>query len=298
MKEAPHLAAIIVLERSVSIYTENEDILGSLATLYEMKNNKAAAIKNLDKALVIANKKNASGKETLYTSELKRLKRRVAKPGLDILFEEDIYKLALEEKELITNAIVQSEKKLRTILPTLPKDIRLIINIIDREINSVGGVTGRTETHTPGEILIEISNVFPGGVSEAVKTALEATLFHEFHHIYRGWAMKGNKFGPGIPNAMVNEGLAVVFSEIYTGKKFEVNSFSKEADNWVREILALPLDASYSDWVMGKHPDGRTTIGYRSGNYLIRKTIANSEKNILELSELSSDEIFSIANYK
>ncbi len=213
------------------------------------------------------------------------------------IIDEDIYKFSQEEKKLITNMIVQSEKEARTLLPTLPKDIRFIISIIDREINEVGGITGRAETHTPGEVIVEISNVFPGGFSETVKTSLAATVFHELHHVSRGWTMKGNKFGPGIPNAMVNEGLAVAFAEIHTGEIFEGNSFPQEADSWVKEILLLPKNANYSDWVSGEHPDGRTSIGYRAGNYLIRKAITNSGQNILELSKLSPEEILSLAGY-
>ena len=96
---------------------------------------------------------------------------------------------------------------------------------------------------------------------------------------------------------MVNEGLAVAFTEIYTGNINEVNAYNDQADDWVREILALPLDASYSDWVMGEHPDGRTYIGYRTGNYLVRKAMNRSGKNILGLSELMPNEIIKLAGY-
>ena len=290
-------AAILVFEKSAEVYSNNEDIVSSLAVLHEKNKNKAAAIKNLTLAIAIANTNKSNG-EAFYKSELKRLTRRAAKPGVDIMFDEDVYEFSQDDKQLITSIILQSEKKVRTLLQTLPKDIRLIISIIDREINEVGGVTGRAETHTPGEVMVEISNVFPGGVGVAAKTSLAATIFHELHHIYRGWTMKGNKFGPGIPNAMVNEGLAVAFAEIHTGEIFEGNSFPQEADSWVKEILLLPKNANYSDWVSGEHPDGRTSIGYRAGNYLIRKTIAVSGKNVLELSKLSPDEILSLANYK
>ena len=290
-------AAILVFEKGAEIYTNNEDIVRSLAVLHEKNNNKTAAIKNLNLAIAIA-KTNKSNGEAFYKSELKRLQRRDPKSGVDIMFDEDVYEFSQEDKQLITDIILQSEKEVRTLLPTLPKDIRLIISIIDRNIDEVGGVTGRAETHTPGEVIVEISNVFPGGVKEAVKTSLASTLFHEFHHIYRGWAIRDNKFGPGISIAMVNEGLAVAFSEIYTGNIFDGNSYTDDTDNWVKEILLLPIDANYSQWVMGKHPDGRTSIGYRAGNYLIRNTIANSGKNILELSKLSPDEILSLAGYK
>ncbi|MCJ7774872.1 MAG: hypothetical protein MUP08_00640, partial [Desulfobulbaceae bacterium] len=60
---------------------------------------------------------------------------------------------------------------------------------------------------------------------------------------------------------------------------------------------ALPLDASYSDWVMGEHPDGRTYIGYRTGNFLVRKAMTESRKTILEISELMPNEIIKLAGY-
>ena len=48
---------------------------------------------------------------------------------------------------------------------------------------------------------------------------------------------------------------------------------------------------------MGEHPDGITYIGYRTGNYLIHKTMEKSKINILELSELSPDEILKLEGY-
>jgi len=48
---------------------------------------------------------------------------------------------------------------------------------------------------------------------------------------------------------------------------------------------------------MGEHPDGRTYIGYRTENYLVRKAMTKSGKNILELSEIMTDEIIKLARY-
>jgi tetratricopeptide (TPR) repeat protein len=288
--------AITVFKRCAEVYPANEDVISTLGILHEKNKDKNAAIESYKLALEISKKKDSSNMG-YYQSELNRLQRRDAKPGLDILFEDGQFKFTLEDKQIIDSIIVQSEEKIRTLLPSLTKDIRLIVSIIDRNIDEVGGVTGRTETHTPGEVIIEISNVFPGGIKEAVKTSLASTLFHEFHHIYRGWAIRDNKFGPGISIAMVNEGLAVAFSEIYTGKIFDGNSYTVKADNWVKEILLLPKDANYAQWVMGKHPDGRTSIAYRAGNYLIHKTMVKSKMNILELSKLSPNEILKLGGY-
>jgi len=216
---------------------------------------------------------------------------------VDIVFQEDSLKFTELQKTLIHEVISNSEEEVRNLLPILPDSIKVIVENVDWDLDIVGGVTGRTETNSPPLVLLQISNNYHGGIIDSVKMGIRSTIFHEFHHLSRGWAIQDNKFSYGIPNAMVNEGLAVAFTEIYTGNISEVNAYTDEADNWVKEILALPLDASYSDWVMGEHPDGRTYIGYRTGNFLARRAMTMSGKNILELSALTPDEIVKIAGY-
>jgi uncharacterized protein YjaZ len=198
------------------------------------------------------------------------------------------------EKQLITDLITRAEQEVRALLPTLPDVIEVTAMVIDRNVDIVGGVTGRADA--PGKVLIEISSVFPGGITAAAQSALSSTVFHEFHHLNRGWTIQGNKFGPGIPIAAVNEGLATVFAEEYTGVYFAAAySYPENAAEWLEEILALPGDADYSTWMMGEHPDGRNSIGYRVGRYIVHQATANSGKGILELSSLAPGEILRLA---
>ena len=288
--------AITVFKRLAEVYPANEDVMSTLATLHEGNGDKNAAIESYKRALALSEEGDGSY-AAYYQSELVRLQRRDAKPGLDILFEDGQFQFTVEDKQLIESIVVESEKSVRALLPGLTENIRLVVTIVDRNLEVAEGVSGRAETHTPGEVIIEISNVFPGGVKEAVKTSLASTVFHELHHIYRGWAIRDNKFGRGISIAMVNEGLAVAFSEIYTGTIVDGNSYTDDADDWVKEIILLPVDADYAKWVMGEHPDGRTSIAYRAGNYLIHEVMAKTDKDILELSELSPDEILKLGGY-
>jgi len=199
-----------------------------------------------------------------------------------------------DEKRLITDLIRDAEEEVRALLPTLPDVIEVTAMVIDRNVDIVGGVTGRADA--PGKVLIEVSSVFPGGISAAAHSALSSTVFHEFHHLDRGWTIQGNKFGAGIPIAAVNEGLATVFAEEYTGVYFEAAySYPEDAAEWLEEILALPVDADYSTWMMGEHPDGRNSIGYRVGRYIVHQATANSGKSILELSSLTPREILELA---
>ena len=198
-----------------------------------------------------------------------------------------------DEKRLIRDMVTAAEQEVRALLPALPDAIEVTAMAIDRNVDIVGGVTGRADA--PGRVLIEISRVYPGGISAAAKAALPFTIFHEFHHLARGWTIQGNKFGPGIPVAAVNEGLATVFAEEYTGVYFEeVYSYPEDAGAWLQEILALPVDADYSVWMMGEHPDGRSSIGYRVGRYIVHRATANSGKSILELSNLNPDEVLGL----
>lgn len=217
--------------------------------------------------------------------------------NVDVVFKEDSLKFTEPQKVFISEVIRNSEDEVRDLLLKLPDSIKVIVEAVDWDLDIVSGVTGRTETNSPPLVLIQISHNYKGGVIDSVYQGIKSTIFHELHHLSRGWAIQDNKFSYGIPNAMVNEGLAVAFTEIYTGNINEVNAYTDEADKWVKEILALPLDASYSDWVMGEHPDGRTYIGYRTGNFLVRKAMIKSRKSILELSELMPNEIIKLAGY-
>ncbi len=225
-------------------------------------------------------------------------KSKPNKPGLDVVFEENTIQFTQPLKQLINEEINHAEKKVRSLLSDLPNDIKVIVEIVDWDLNAVGGVTGRAETNAPAVVAIQISNKFEGGISNAVDKGLQSTIFHEFHHLSRGWAIQDNKFEPGISTAMVNEGLAEVFAEEYTGAVFEENHVPKDADAdaWVKEILGLSKYADYQKW-MFEHPDGRTSIGYRTGNFLIRQAMAKTGKNILKLSKLTPKEIIKLTGY-
>lgn len=213
---------------------------------------------------------------------------------LTLLFDDiDAAEFSDDEKRLINDVIRQAEREVRALLPALPDRIEVTVVTIDRNIDIVGGVTGRA--YAPGKVLLEVSETYPGGVMAAAQAALEGSVYHEFHHLARGWTIEGNRYGPGIAIAAVNEGLASVFSENYTGIYFEAaNAYPEEAEAWLQEIVSLPADADYGTW-MFQHPDGRTAIGYRIGRYIVHRAAANSGLDVLELSDMSPGDILDLA---
>lgn len=219
-------------------------------------------------------------------------------PQIEVTFPDITNQLSESEKDQIIASINEASNEVSEILSGLPEKIKVEVQLIDRDITFVDGVVGWAAEHKPhGKVMAQISTVYPGGVVAAVKKGMRSFIFHEFHHLTRGWSVYQNEFGPGINLAAINEGLAVVFVEEHTGVVHEVNAFPDDVHDWVLEILELPMDANYSEWVTGSHPDGRTSIGYRAGNYIIRKAMENSGKTVLELSELPPDLIFELAGY-
>jgi hypothetical protein len=195
-------------------------------------------------------------------------------------------------RELIRATAADVAGSVDELLPGLGERIDVTVVTVDRDLSSVGGVAGRAEA--PGEVLVEVSAVYPGGLGEAIRAGLPSVLYHEFHHLVRGWTIRENRFGPGIPIAVVNEGLASVFAETYSGTSGERFDYPDDAAEWLEELMALPIDADYNTW-MNDHPDGRVAIGYRTGRYVVHEALRRSGRSILELSGLSSEQILALA---
>ncbi|MCP2679904.1 DUF2268 domain-containing protein [Maricaulaceae bacterium NA33B04] len=163
-------------------------------------------------------------------------------------------------------------------------------------VDALGGVTGRAQA--PGALVLEVSSTYPGGMGEAIEAGLLRTALHEMHHLVRGWTIENNRYGPGIAIAAANEGLAELYSEDIAGSSHAYPPLDDETFTaWAQEILALPGNANYGEWMFA-HPDGRKAIGYRTGAELVRRAMANSGLDIIEMSELSPEEIWTLAGFR
>lgn len=218
-----------------------------------------------------------------------------SKPAATFTFTNNIESEFLDKHKTVIKTITENTiAKVRKLMPELAESIHFTVLIINRDLSIVNGMTGRADK--PTEIEISFSSIYQGGIDKAIEDSLEFTLFHELHHTVRGWTIYGNKFGPGIDTAAINEGLADTFAEIQAGQAANNYTDAVNYDAWTKEILTLPRNANYGEW-MFRHPDGREAIGYRTGSYLIKKAMKNSNKNILELSKMTISDIYELAGY-
>ncbi len=204
--------------------------------------------------------------------------------------------LSEEEKVAIHETLEVTYAMAREVLPGLVDHVTVTVHMVDRDLSNVGGASGRADA--PGEITLEISMQMDGGISTVIDGGLASTFAHELHHLVRGWTISGNRFGPGISIAAINEGMAVVFAEELTGKSYPGNQPPSETDAeaWAIEILALPRRVNYGEWMFA-HPDGRESVGYRIGHFVVRRAMATTGQDIIELSSASPDEIWAYAGF-
>ncbi|NOU51484.1 DUF2268 domain-containing protein [Pseudoalteromonas sp. JBTF-M23] len=217
-----------------------------------------------------------------------------SKHGVTINFDSNTTQaLTQQQKKTLTSTVFSITKHSKALLPQFPQQVTVNIALVDKDLDKVGGVSGIAQT--PTSINLDIAKMYTKGINEAIAKGVKNTLYHEYHHLARGWTIEENRFGPGIAIAAANEGLATVFAEQYSGIQDSWLHYPNSVSEWVREIINLPDNAPYDIWMMGKHPDGRENIGYKAGTYIVHQAIKNSGLSVLELSKLSPFEILDLS---
>lgn len=176
-------------------------------------------------------------------------------------------------------------------LPELERGVTLHAAIGPRVIPSLGyGATALdrnnivfTLADTPPEILLTI-----------VDENLRPALFHESHHLVRGWVRQGGERDPSFIHGVICEGLASVFERDAAGRAPPWCQYPDDVGDWVAELLELPARADYRQW-MFQHPDGRRWIGYRAGTYIAERAIAHSGRDAAQLVRVPCRRILELA---
>ncbi|OJJ21507.1 hypothetical protein BKI52_13260 [marine bacterium AO1-C] len=214
---------------------------------------------------------------------------------LEIVFEPENHRFSSLERQIARNIIINASQKVRSLLSTLPKKIKVSLSVTNENLEEIGGVNGVALSNAPAEVAIVVSRKYPGGIQAAMQKSLSVIIFHEFHHLSRGWVYHDNAFEASILNASINEGLAIIFAEKYTGVKLARFDCPKEVNQWSKEIQSLSKQANFDHW-MFEHPDGRSAIGYKVGKYLVQEAMKYSGENIVEISKHTPKEILQMAS--
>lgn len=213
-------------------------------------------------------------------------------PELAVRFvDSDAHAFTEEERRVIRGLAAEAVAEVAALLPGTPERIELVVEAGPRVIPETGDGGAAV---APGRISWMVDPDRPGGVLAIARARLRTTLFHEIHHLARGWTFEGGTAGGRMIDAAASEGMATAFERDAGGWDPPWGAYPPEAGDWIEELLAVESLAPYATW-MFQHPDGRRWIGYRAGTWLADRAIAASGRSAAELVGTPTDEILALA---
>lgn len=199
-----------------------------------------------------------------------------------------------EARQAIEEVCAAAEPEIRAHLGELPRNIELACQTGTFVIPETGEMGTAV---APNRVGWTVNANLPGGVPAIARAQLRFTLFHELHHLVRGWVMYGGAPRNSFMDGVVSEGLATVFERDIGGRKTPWGDYPEDVKKWVAELLELPVYAPYNHW-MFDHPDGRRWIGYRAGTYIADQAVLASGLSAAELALVPTDEVLRMSGVR
>jgi len=214
-------------------------------------------------------------------------------PELDVTFEgSESHAFTEEERSVIETIGGAALAEAATLLPGVPERVALVVRAGDAVVPETGE---GGYAIAPGHIQWTVDPAHAGGVGGVTRARLRSTLFHEVHHLVRGWTVQDGTAGTRLIDAAVSEGMATAFERDAAGARPPWAEYPvDEVDAWVDELIAAGGFESYNTY-MFQHPDGRRWIGYRAGTYLTDRAMGACDCSAADLVRTPTDEILALA---
>lgn len=104
--------------------------------------------------------------------------------------DKDGHVFSADERAAVREICDATEPEVRAYLPTLTSTVELSVQTGTRFIPETGDVGAAA---APGRVVWTVDPDRPGGVEALARSRLRYTLFHELHHLVRGWVMRGGE---------------------------------------------------------------------------------------------------------
>lgn len=198
-----------------------------------------------------------------------------------------------DEQAAITEIADSATAEVRQVLPQVPASVTLTVSAGEAVIIETGEMGMAAE---PGRVSWTVDASKPEGVIAIANAHLRSTLFHELHHLARGYVVRGGRPRTSFMDVVVSEGMATAFERDFAGAMPPWGDYPDDVSTWVDELVALPMSAfgSYAKWML-EHPDGRRWIGYRAGTYIVDQAMAASGMSSAELVLTETEEVLQLA---
>lgn len=204
---------------------------------------------------------------------------------------EDVERLFIEE-------INTAYEELRTLLPQLPKQIRIIFGT-----SYDYGEDGATGSSISSDLIrIGINPDVEDRSRQHAK--MRQLVFHEGYHVAQGFDMD-SRFSA--LDSAVYEGCATVFEREYAHSTPKWGNYQKEdattLQRWYNEMSGITADQYFEEsgetWQKWAFYDPETDESwrvYKVGTWIVDQVLAQSKYTILDLCSMSAEEIRSLVS--
>ena len=178
----------------------------------------------------------------------------------------------------IGTIVDDAEPEIRDLLPTLERDLYLIVNPskMVRPDTGDGGFT-------LGPHCVRWDVDPDRGIAAVARRHLRRTLFHECHHAVRLQRRPEEAEVVDWPTVAVFEGMASVFELAAGGERLPYQEYDEQTiAAWTAELFAQPVDENWPQWKF-EHPDGRRNIAYRVGTWIADQAVQAGGRSAAEL---------------
>lgn len=185
-------------------------------------------------------------------------------------------------------------RELGQLLPGLPDEITLYCSLGENVIPQIGYGAAALDKRTVGFVIEPAPS---DRINKILDVHLRHALYHECHHLVRGWVKHGGRPPKHFIDGVVCEGLASAFERDAAGYPTPWCEYPDNASAWVDELLALSAGADYGHW-MFHHPDGRQWIGYKAGVYIADRATERSGLDAAQLVSVAAEHIIELAEMR
>lgn len=197
-------------------------------------------------------------------------------------------------RALTTRICDRVATELGQLLPDLPDEIILYCSLGENVIPQMGYGAAALDKRTVGFV---VKPAPPDDIKKILDVHLRHALYHECHHLVRGWVKHGGRPPRHFIAGVVCEGLASAFERDAAGYAAPWCEYPDHASAWLEELLALPAGADYRHW-MFHHPDGRRWIGYKTGVYIADRATERSGLDAAQLVSAAAERIIELAGIR
>jgi uncharacterized protein YjaZ len=217
------------------------------------------------------------------------------RPAVTVRFSDGgLHTFTSAERAAVVAVAEGAVAEVRALLPELAPSITVEVSAGSTVIPETGEVGAAA---TPEVVRWVVDPARPGGVEQVARTQLRSTLFHELHHAVRGHVFSNRDTPDSFMDSVISEGMASVFERDFAGDREVLwAQYPDDVAAWVDELLALPVDADYGQW-MFDHADGRRWVGYRAGAYLVDRAMERSGRTSADLVRTPPSEVLELAGH-